>query len=86
MEVNDIPMDAFSRFFASPFHEDPDGLMNAELIIRVDFFTQNITNLLDGFKLAGNSDAFFLSKRGRSGVQQYGQYAKDSGSLCKTTP
>lgn len=59
VEVNDIPMDAFSRFFASPFHEDPDGLMNAELIIRVDFFTQNITNLLDGFKLASDSDAFF---------------------------
>lgn len=57
--VNGVQMDAFSRFFVSPFHENPADIKNSELIIRVDFFTQNITNLLDSFKLAGHSDAFF---------------------------
>jgi two-component system sensor histidine kinase YesM len=59
VDVNGVKMDAFSRYFVSPFQVDPDNLMNADLVIRVDFFTQNITNLLDGFTLAGHSDAFF---------------------------
>ncbi|CAM4396605.1 two-component system sensor histidine kinase YesM [Paenibacillus endophyticus] len=59
VDVNGVQMEAFSRYFFSPYQVDPHNLMNADLIIRVDFFTQNITNLLDGFTLAGHSDAFF---------------------------
>ncbi|MGO4544992.1 sensor histidine kinase [Paenibacillus sp. 2TAB23] len=59
VDVNGVHMDAFSRYFVSPYQVNPDNLMNADLVVRVDFFTQNITNLLDGFTLAGHSDAFF---------------------------
>ncbi len=59
VDVNGVRMDAFSRYFVSPYQVDSSNLMNADLIVRVDFFSQNITNLLDGFTLSGHSDAFF---------------------------
>lgn len=61
VDVSGVQMDAFSRFFVSPYHAPGSNMMNAELIIRVDFFTKNITNLLDGFKVAGHSDAFLYN-------------------------
>jgi two-component system sensor histidine kinase YesM len=59
VDVNGVSMDAFSRYFVIPYQVDSMDLMNSELIIRVDFLTKNISNLLDGFTLAGHSDAFF---------------------------
>jgi len=59
VDVNGVEMDAFSRYFVTPYQVDSADLMNADLIIRVDFLTKNITNLLDGFTLSGHSDAFF---------------------------
>jgi two-component system sensor histidine kinase YesM len=59
VDVNGVPMDAFSRYFVTPYQVDSMDLMNSELIIRVDFLTKNISNLLDGFTLSGHSDAFF---------------------------
>ncbi|WP_138751640.1 sensor histidine kinase [Paenibacillus sinopodophylli] len=59
VDVNGVQMDAFSRYFASPYQANLTNPLQSELIIRVDFFTKNITNLLDGFTLSGHSDAFF---------------------------
>ncbi len=59
VDVNGVHMDAFSRYFVTPSQVDSMDLMSSEMIIRVDFLTKNISNLLDGFTLNGNSDAFF---------------------------
>ncbi|WNS45155.1 histidine kinase [Paenibacillus sp. MMS20-IR301] len=59
VEVSGVKMEAFSRFFVSPFQAEPPDLTKADFIIRVDFFTKNITNVLDEFKLGGYGDAFF---------------------------
>ncbi|UKS29187.1 histidine kinase [Paenibacillus sp. HWE-109] len=61
VDVSGVKMEAFSRFFVSPYHAEPSDIMNSDFIIRVDFFTKNITNVLDEFKLAGYSDAFFYN-------------------------
>ncbi|CAI6059895.1 sensor histidine kinase [Cohnella sp. JJ-181] len=58
----DVSMTAFSRYFVYPMLHDPAEMMKSDFIIRVDFPVQNITNLLDGFKLGGESD--FLLYRG----------------------
>lgn len=59
VDVNGVQMEAFSRYFVTPSPSDADHLLGAEMIIRVDFLTKNISNLLDGFSLSGHSDAFF---------------------------
>ncbi|MFD0674247.1 sensor histidine kinase [Cohnella sp. GCM10027633] len=59
VDVSGVRMDAFSRYFVTPYPSNPKDLMRSEMIIRVDFLTKNISNLLDGFTLTGHSDAFF---------------------------
>ncbi|NQX60087.1 sensor histidine kinase [Paenibacillus qinlingensis] len=62
VDISGVKTDAFSRFFVSPYHAEPADIMKSDFIIRVDFFTKNIANLLDEFKLAGNGDAFFYGR------------------------
>ncbi|OAS23060.1 sensor histidine kinase [Paenibacillus oryzisoli] len=59
VDISGVKMDAFSRFFVSPYQAEPTDLMKSDFIIRVDFFTKNITTLLDEFKMNGNGEAFF---------------------------